>query len=38
MGMNDSARAVLDWDPELEDMYRSHGFKIKEPKFLESKT
>jgi len=32
-GMNDNARALLPWDPELEDMYISQGFDVKWPKF-----
>lgn len=34
-GMNDNVQAVIDWCPELEDMYEVMGFVIKEPKFHE---
>ena len=31
--MNDDARAIVDWDRDLENMERSFGREIKEPRF-----
>ena len=32
-GMNDDAKALIDWDRDLENMERSFGREIKEPRF-----
>lgn len=32
-GMNDDAKALIDWDRDLENMERSFGREIKEPRY-----